>query len=111
MKTNITNISEGGDFEVISGGHLICTCGTKESAQCIKDAIEALESVSRDCQMALNGDWDRGDDGFEATLQNVNLALLGLGVTPPVEEKQADFRGELIEEFKARFVKIDPKGS
>ncbi len=82
----ITDISKGGDFEVSNEGHLICTCGTKQKAQCIKDAIEALESVSRDCQMALNGQWDKGDDGFSSTLQNVNLALLGLGIDPPVED-------------------------
>lgn len=37
--------------------------------------LAALETVAEDCQMALSGEWDRGDDGFEATLDVVNTAI------------------------------------
>ena len=53
-------------------------------------AVPVLKSVSRDCQMALNGDWDKGDDGFQATLDSVNGALKKLGVAPPKERKEGE---------------------
>jgi len=58
----------------------------KEYCEAVKKAVEALESVSRDCQMALNDTWDRGDHGFHATRDSVDDALRGFGVEPPVEE-------------------------
>ena len=61
-----------------------------EYLNAVKKAVEALESVSRDCQMALSGQWDKSDDGFEATRDSVDDALRGLGVEPPVETPEED---------------------
>mgnify|MGYP003149889712 CR=1 FL=1 len=41
----------------------------------IEGLIKALIHVREDCRMALDGTWDRSDDGFIAMEENVTLAL------------------------------------
>jgi hypothetical protein len=44
----------------------------------VTQLMTILKTLEEDCQMALNGSWDRSDDGFEAMLHNIRsgIALL-----------------------------------
>ncbi len=37
--------------------------------------LEVLEGVAEDCRMALDGSWDKGDEGFQCTLDSVNACI------------------------------------
>lgn len=39
--------------------------------------ISTLETIKIDCKMALSGDWDKGDEGFQAIIESINDALKG----------------------------------
>lgn len=54
-------------------------------------AVKALKSVSIDCQMALCDDWDRSDDGFLATQDEVDGALREMGEDPPTHEPSGGY--------------------
>lgn len=82
MNYTIKDVSEGGDFEVYADNRLVATCGTKEMAENLVETLEAasgmvdaLRHVIEDCRMALNGEWDRSDDGFQATKDNAENAV------------------------------------
>ncbi len=40
-----------------------------------KEILELLNHLKKDCEMALDGTWDRSDDGFEASLKNVERII------------------------------------
>lgn len=90
IKYSIKRISNGEGFEVYADKSLIASCGTQEMADRLVAMLDGsatvLRSVSLDCQMALSGEWDRGDDGFQATLDGVNAVLLTLGAEIPSPE-------------------------
>lgn len=43
--------------------------------------IKKLQSLYEDCAMALNGEWDKSDDGFEAMRDSIET-LLGDDLPP-----------------------------
>ena len=53
------------------------------SAEAYALAVDALKCLSLDCQMALCGDWDKGDDGFNSMQSLAEHALTTLGETLP----------------------------
>ena len=85
LPNGLTNRSAAEVFEI---AHEVIV--KSDYCEAVKKAVKALKHVSRDCQMALGGTWDRGDDGFEATRDSVDDALRGLGVEPPVETPEED---------------------
>jgi hypothetical protein len=50
----------------------------KHIVKCVNahdEFVEVLRTVKRDCEMALSGEWDKSDEGFEDTLFLVDRAL------------------------------------
>ncbi len=39
------------------------------------ELLEACKTLAVDCRMALNGDWDKGDEGFEASLEMLESVI------------------------------------
>src|SRR5579862_6584067 len=37
--------------------------------------LKACETLAEDCRMALSGEWDKGDEGFEASLDLLESAI------------------------------------
>ena len=52
----------------------------------IKEVVNAMQSVHTDCSMALDGAWDRSDDGFMATRDSMEAVLNKLGAEIPEYE-------------------------
>jgi len=49
--------------------------------------LKACRTLAEDCRMALSGDWDKGDEGFEASLELLESAIAeatGGAVSPSV---------------------------
>lgn len=45
------------------------------AAGSIQKLVETLSTVREDCRMALDDEWDRGDEGFEATKDLIDATL------------------------------------
>ncbi len=87
----IVTISDGESYDVLAeNGNLVCTCESEDGAKAIVGAFDVLVGVSLDCQMALCGDWDKGDDGFNSTQQLVDDAIRNLGEEPPEHEREKE---------------------
>ena len=41
----------------------------------VKPLISTLNTLRQDAEMALNGEWDRTDSGFEAQITLINMVL------------------------------------
>jgi hypothetical protein len=37
--------------------------------------LGGCKTAAEDCRMALNGEWDKGDEGFQATLEMLEAAI------------------------------------
>ena len=47
------------------------------------DLLHACETLAEDCRMALSGEWDKGDDGFQASLELLESVIgKAIGGTP-----------------------------
>lgn len=46
-----------------------------EAAAIIEKLKETLRMLKEDCEMALSGDWEVNDEGFEAMIESINKAL------------------------------------
>lgn len=46
-----------------------------EEDETIAQMVTALRTVAKDCQMALDGEWDKSDAGFQDTLDMVESAI------------------------------------
>jgi hypothetical protein len=73
------------ETQIVGGGNKKVVSIFGESDESIANArlialtpemFEELQTLRRCCLEALNGDWDRGDDGFVAMLESID-ALLG----------------------------------
>lgn len=103
MNYTIKDVSEGGDFEVYADNRLVATCGTNEVA---KNLIETLEAAGRmhkallgiieDCRMALSGEWDKSDDGFQATKDNAEDAVTAFINTGIFRSPGGDKKGKMV---------------
>jgi hypothetical protein len=54
---------------------------TKEQ---IEQAISILQDINVDAQMALSGDWDRSDDGFQSQLELIHDFFAEIEVEPEI---------------------------
>ncbi len=84
MKYKITDISNGGDFEVSEEKtkRLLAACGTKKMAKGLvkrlevaDEMVDVLTDLRGDCAGALKGDWDKGDEGFKAMRSSIDGVL------------------------------------
>lgn len=55
--------------------------------QKLEQAIEILKNIHGDASMALNGDWDRSDDGFEAQQYVIESFFNKMGIEIEEMEK------------------------
>jgi hypothetical protein len=44
--------------------------------EALQPVVKCLEALYNDCEMALNGDWDKSDSGFENMQVSINMILL-----------------------------------
>lgn len=49
--------------------------------QQIDSLLELISGLYNDAEMALNGEWDRSDGGFEAQQMDIEKAMKKLGLT------------------------------
>lgn len=57
------------------GETVIQPCQTATEVHAVQKLAEACRTVLTDAQMALCGEWDRGDEGFEAQVEMLQAAL------------------------------------
>ena len=92
MIYSIKEISGGEEFEVYANEDCLGTCPTRGRAEGLIARLDAagttLKTVWRDCEMALNGEWDKGDEGFRDTQDLVASTLLLLGEDVPGQKKK-----------------------
>lgn len=78
----------------------------KPSSSAFDVMLAALHNVAEDCRMALNGEWDRGDNGFEATLEVVTNAIdaaTQAATVPPPQTPHAEPPAITRDQFMAFF--------
>jgi hypothetical protein len=63
---------EEGLAEVIAFAHPINAERVVRAVNLRDEMVELLLAIKTDCEMALSGDWDKSDSGFQATLDAID---------------------------------------
>ena len=61
-----------------------------EKDEIINTLLDALASVHKDACMALSGEWDKSDDGFEDQQTAIETAVEKAGLTQQFQDRLTD---------------------